>query len=265
MAEIQRYCSSCSTLMPPNWNQPYCPLCGGRVKVNIVQRPRQEKRPGQPREKREEWAKVIAYKKFSNRGNPQAYAGSNRSMLGPRFWSSSPAALFLASLLTLGIRPFFWVKAQLPSLVIMAKADERIKRSTLQLWAAVHGAALLFLLWGTAEWFFLNAGRGTPLECGPFRLGCIAMVASFLIGRYILMWVREVVMDDLERNEKDAVRAKARTFAPAPLGVWFLGPSYLQANVNRMIQKKALRSFGKIRKQGQNTGEHGIDELSDDK
>jgi hypothetical protein len=66
---------------------------------------------------------------------------------------------------------------------------------------------------------------------------------SFLLGRYLLYWSREAIIDELLKSRFDAVKSRAAAFAPSPLMIWFFGVPYIQAHINRMIKRKGLKTY----------------------
>ncbi|MDR3330997.1 MAG: hypothetical protein LBT08_00070 [Synergistaceae bacterium] len=236
-AEIERVCGSCSSVMPPGWSQIQCPVCGGRVRLNIKQ-----KKP----------AKVLKRSiKGSVRDHPLAPVAAQSSALGPRFLTMSPMLLFILNILTLGLRSVFWVNYHLPSLIAMARGTEMLKRSTLSIWLTARASFLTFL--GAMAWEFLASAFDTsaPTLSWLLRGAAVALIISLLIDRYVLFWVRNVIMDTLEKSDHDVVKVRTVGFAQSPLMLWFIGVPYIQFHINRMIKKKGLQSYGAARRQRQ--------------
>ncbi|MDR1482584.1 MAG: hypothetical protein LBI74_08165 [Synergistaceae bacterium] len=233
MAEIERVCGSCSSVMPMGWNRKECPVCGGRVKVNIRQ-----KKPAKVKRSIKNWT----------RDRPLAPTAPQSSVLGPRFLSASPLLLFVLNIFTLGLRSIFWVNYHLPALISMTSGHEMVHRSTLWIWLASYAAFLLSL--GMVAWDLLSAAFDPSLfSSEQLLLGAIAaFVVSHLIGRHLLLWMRNVIMDTLDKSEHDVVRVRMTRFAGSELLLWFIGVPYIQFHINRMIKKKGLQGYGEVRR-----------------
>jgi hypothetical protein len=231
--EIERICSSCSSVMPLGWNQKECPICGGRVRVNIRQ-----KKPARVKRSIKNWT----------HDQPLAPTAPQSSVLGPRFPFMSPFLLLVLDVLTLGLRTIFWVYYHLPALISMTRGHEMVHRSTLGIWFFSHAAFLMFL--GAAGWEFMSTAFDLSSFSGERLLLCAAaaFAVSHLVGRHVLFWVKNVIMDTLDKSEHDVVRVRMTGFAGSELLLWFVGAPYIQFHINRMIKKKGLQSFGEARR-----------------
>jgi hypothetical protein len=163
----------------------------------------------------------------------------------------SPFMLFALNILTLGMRSIFWVNYHLPSLIAMARGDEMLQRGTLGVWFISHAASLAFL--GSIGWeFFATAFDVSDLSINWLFRGALASIAvSFLVSRHVLLWMRNVIMDALDKSEHDVVRVRTAGFARSQLLLWFIGAPYIQFHINRMIRKKGLQGYGAARRQRQ--------------
>ena len=95
MADSRKFCSECFLPVPPDWNQRYCPSCGGRIKLKLVKKhnatqgrsrmPDIEETPRE-REPRERKPRPIRLsRKLSKPDNHSIFAAREKSVLGPRF------------------------------------------------------------------------------------------------------------------------------------------------------------------------------------
>ncbi|MDR1651924.1 MAG: zinc ribbon domain-containing protein [Synergistaceae bacterium] len=246
MADYKRYCSECFLPVPPSWNQFYCPACGGRVKLRIVRKKQQtQAHPVErPREDSpEKRPKINSARKLTRRGTFDMFAAREKSVLGPRFLSMPPVVLFLSNILTAGIRSVFWMMYHMQSLVMMAKPEEKSIRGTLGIWLTTLTASFVTL--GAAALDFAVSGFDIDSLPGsiPLRAAAALLAVSFLVSRHIILWCREVIIDNLRGNDLDAVRSRAAAFAPSALLTWFVGVPYIQLHINRMIRKKGLTGY----------------------
>ncbi|MDR1965790.1 MAG: hypothetical protein LBQ36_03695 [Synergistaceae bacterium] len=245
MADFRRFCSECFLTMPPDWNKKYCPSCGGRIKLRIVKKrsPSQGRlKPEAVAEREKQAEKVRPSRKLSWR-RERIFALRESSALGPRFRRAWAVPLFLLNALTLGGRSVFWMSANMPSLVMMAKPEEKNIKNIVRFWLLswLFAIALLSIC---AFDFITAADRPAALmESALLRGAVCAYCVSFLTGRHVMLWSREVIVDELSGAGDEALKSRAATFAPSSLLIWFIGAPYLQAHINAMIKKGGLATY----------------------
>ncbi|MDR1471654.1 MAG: hypothetical protein LBS75_03945 [Synergistaceae bacterium] len=240
MAEIKRYCGQCFKSMPPDWNQRFCPVCGGRVKYKLIKRkPRKQPQTTERREKTAE-KPIRAARRMPGRGSRGIFTSAGKSILGPRFMCVHPLLFFVTNVFTLGCRSVLWVFDNMPSLNMMAKREEKMTKGPIYLWFTSYFFALSFLAVSGFELFTPGFGVSALRDSTALRMAVLFMSVSLLAGKYLQYWTREAVIDGLRSHEMERIAAKANTFAPSPMLIWFLGFPYIQFHVNRMIRKKML-------------------------
>lgn len=238
MAEIERYCSGCGKIMSAHWSHTHCPICGGRVKVNFKQKRVIEK--PRPKPVREEPPKKEARKRPIVPVRHTTFSVEAEAAKDTRFLVMSPFLLFLQNAVTFGIRSVFWIYFYLPTLLTMVKPEERIKRSTLYIWLVPYFCMVILFVWGAWELFLSIGDFANILDYDFTRMVLFCMVVSFLVNRYILFWLRRVVMDELFRQTSASIRVPGHIFAPSPFLLWFVGTAYMQLHINRMVKKNVL-------------------------
>jgi hypothetical protein len=254
MADYERFCSECFLPIPPIWTQRYSPCCGARIKLRIVKKRRPSQahpKPAADREREKEKKapkKIRVSRKLTSRDTFSMFSYRKKSVLGPRFLSVSPAPLFVLDILTLGIRSAFWVTYHLPSLAMMAKPEEKNIKSATYLWLLSYFASIALGVAGAINLFINSLAPEAALYSTLMRGSAASFCVSFLTGRHVLYWSREVIADELASSKIDAVRSRAGSFAPSSLMIWFLGVSYIQLHINRMIKKKGLNTYSASRR-----------------
>jgi hypothetical protein len=250
MADSKKFCGDCFLPIPPDWNRKYCPRCGGRIKLKLVNRRKASQARSrmpevdEPAGKGKKPRRITLSRKLTKQESYGFFAATReKSVLGPRFRAMSPALLFLLNLLTLGLRSVLWVMGRMSSLQMMAKLEEKNIKSLTALWIASFGASIT--LSALAGYNAAIRGLGLDYLIGSRTAhAAVALFAlSFLLNRHVLYWSREVIIDELLKSKLDVIRSRAVTFAPSPLFIWFLGVPYLQAHINRMIKKKGLNAY----------------------
>ena len=257
MADYERFCSECFLPIPSIWTQNYSPCCGARIKLRIVKKRRpSQARPsprqaadGESKKEKKPPKKIRVSRKLSSRDTFSMFSYRKKSVLGPKFLSVSPVSLFILGVLTLGIRSVSWVTYHLPSLAMMAKPEEKknIKSAT-YLWLLSYFASITLGVAGTIYLFVNSLTPGAALCSTLMRGAAVSFCVSFLTGRHVLYWSREVIADELASSKIDAVRSRAGEFAPSALMIWFLGVSYIQLHINKMIKRKGLNSYSASRR-----------------
>jgi hypothetical protein len=248
MADYRKYCTECFHPIPQDWNKNYCPSCGGRVKLRIVRKSRSSQaRPKPVEQKEKKEPKIRSTRKLTSRDAISIFASRENSALGPRFLYIPPALLFAQNVMTLGIRSVLWLRYHMPSLLMMAKPEEKNIKTTFNMWLFTYSAAGALFALSALEFFVLappdSAGKSLLL-----RGALVSFCVSFFIGRHILYWCREAIIDELAKNNTDVIRSRAASFAPSSILIWFLGVPYIQLHINRMIKKKGLNSYASRRK-----------------
>jgi hypothetical protein len=250
MADSKKYCSECFLSVPPDWNQRYCPSCGGRIKLKLVNRRKASQgrsrmpETAEPKKKKERKPRRIIFsRKLTKQSSYSPFEAREKSVLGPRFRVMSPTFLFILNLLTLGLRSAFWVVDRMSSLQMMAKLEEKNIKSSVTLWIVSFSASITLAAIAGFNASTRGLGPDYLAESRMVHAAVVSFALSFLLNRHILYWSREVIIDELRQNELDAIRSRAVTFAPSPMSIWFLGVPYIQAHINRMIKKKGLNAY----------------------
>ena len=254
MADSRKFCGVCFLPAPPDWNQRYCPSCGGRLKLKLVKKRNvsqgRSRAPNEYRPSKERKPRPIKLsRKLVKPDSYSIFAAREKSVLGPRFHVMSPSALLILNMLSLGLRSTFWVMNRTRSLFMMARPEEKNIKTTLSLWITSF-CAYFILLMLTAFNISVNDAEITAYlaESLPVRVTAAMFVISFITNRHILYWAREIIIDELQTNELDFISSRALSFAPSPMLIWFAGVPYIQYHINRMIKKKGLNTYKPSRK-----------------
>jgi hypothetical protein len=248
MADSKKYCSECFLSVPPDWNQKYCPSCGGRIKLKLVNRRKASQararmpEAAEPKKERKP-RRITLSRKLTKQNSYSLFEAREKSVLGPRFRVMSPTFLFIVNLLTLGLRSAFWVVNRMSSLQMMAKLEEKNIKSRIALWIVSFSASITLVAIAGFNAATFGLGPDYFAESRIAHAAAASFALSFLLNRHILYWSREVIIDELRQNELDVIRSRAVTFAPSPMCIWFLGVPYIQAHINRMIKKKGLNAY----------------------
>jgi hypothetical protein len=247
MADSKKYCTKCFLPAPPDWNQKYCPNCGGRIKLKLVNRRRasqgRSRMPEAAETKKERQRRITPTRKLMKQNSYSPFEAREKSVLGPRFRVMSPTFLFILNLLTLGLRSAFWVVNRMSSLQMMAKLEEKNIKSRVTLWIVSFSTSITLAAIAGFNATTLGLGPDYLAESRMVHAAAASFALSFLLNRHILYWSREVIIDELRQNALDVIRSRAVTFAPSPMSIWFLGVPYIQAHINRMIKKKGLNAY----------------------
>jgi hypothetical protein len=215
-------------------------MCGGKVAPieKEMLKPRKPKPPSNKPGYRG-WGRVR--KKFD--AEEERVLEQARSDAFDTLRQTPAAGVFIADVLTLGLRSLFWAMHRLPVLDKMAMRGETYRKSAIYLWFVANMAVFLLVFASGRElflsqWDFMTLAGSRFL---PAALGALAV--SFVTGKHILFWAREVIMDAVERDRDEAIRAKASAFAPSLFLLWFLGTTYLQFHLNEILRARSLASF----------------------
>jgi hypothetical protein len=256
----QLYCENCDSVMAPDWSLPYCPMCGGKVGSKKFDKP----------EKAE--SDVSADRADTDEGDENGEQNEERlrSEAFDELRQASPARIFIADLLTLGLRSTFWLSRRMVSLEGMARHGERHGRKALYACFAIYIAIIALIALAcrelyTAGWnfslleklVFSRIATGFPgaashphaeVEFPRVAVGLLGVAAGllvilFLMNRHILFWAREVIMDAIQRENADTIHTKAESFAPSPFLLWFIGVPYLQSHLNEIVRARNLANF----------------------
>jgi hypothetical protein len=248
MADSKKYCTECFLPAPPDWNQRYCPNCGGRIKLKLVKKRNasqgRSRMPEEEEPRKERKPRTIKLsRKLAKPDTHSIFSAREKSVLGPRFLVMSPVLLFILNILSLGLRSTLWVVNRKPSLLMMAKTEEKNIKSVSSLWMTLF--ITHFALSAIIIFRIVSYGPDIQYLTGSYlvRAAAAAFALSFIMNRFMLYWSREVIIDELLQNELDVIRSRAITFAPSPLMIWFVGIPYIQYHINRMIKKKGLNAY----------------------
>jgi hypothetical protein len=236
-AGAELYCEHCDCVMAPDWKLSYCPLCGGKVGP-VGNKPKSPKPPSEKLKYRR-WDR--AKRKTSVQEEKQAE--QIRSEAFDTLRQSAVPALFIINILTLGLRSIFWITRRLDSIKNMTIHGESPGKPAVYMWLCSYLAAFLLVFASyrellMSEWDFSLLTKSIFLRAGIFFYA-----VSFVAGRHILLWAREVITDAIESDKTDLIRTKADAFAPSPLSLWFIGVPYLQLHLNEIARARNLASF----------------------
>jgi hypothetical protein len=248
MADSKKYCTECFLPVPPDWNKKYCPSCGGRVKLKLVKKRHNSQGhsriPETTEPNREKKSRPFPLsRKLIKQDTRGIFVPREKSVLGPRFQVMSPALLFALNIFTFGVRSAFWLVNRMPSLLMMAKMEEKNIKSEITLWSASFCASFTLSALSVFNVAKYDLGLYYLTESSMARAAVSLFVLAFLLNRHMLYWSREVIIDELLKNELDFIRSRAVMFAPSALLIWFLGIPYIQIHINRMIKKKGLNAY----------------------
>jgi hypothetical protein len=171
------------------------------------------------------------------------FSAREKSVLGPRFLAMSPVIIFMLNILSAGLRSTFWLINRMPSILMMAKPEEKNIKFPVVFWLASYFTSLALTAAGALKFAVWRLDPAAIPQSRVFQAMIAAWSLSFLLNRYLLYWSREAIIDELQKNRFDAVKSRAVTFAHSPLMIWFFGVSYIQAHINRMIKKKGLKTY----------------------
>jgi hypothetical protein len=126
---------------------------------------------------------------------------------------------------------------------MMAKPEEKNIKFPVLLWLVSYFTSLALTAAGAFKFAVWSSEPAVIAQSRVFQGMIAAWSLSFLLGRYLLYWSREAIIDELLKSRFDAVKSRAATFAPSPLMIWFFGVPYIQSHINRMIKRKGLKTY----------------------
>lgn len=275
MAE-RRVCEHCHAELSLKWGQGFCPFCGRSIlPLRMVEsadqaaatwvKPKQRKLNGpkkrkrmvptheQPLGKHEKTARnpwlwqtrEVAKEKPPKIGRRERLANlrtSAENSTAPILLFVSPFLLLLQNLFTLGLRCQHWFRFNEASLEKVAREETLLPRGVYRLWCCllygylgcVSGMAWECFL---AAWDFSAVAKSVLLKPAVF-----CFFASWLIFRYMLFWMRWIILENIFNNLVDIKGARSlKPFAPAALLLWFFGSIYMQFHINRLIWAGVFR------------------------
>ena len=234
MSEPELYCESCDSVMAPDWSLPYCPMCGGKIGPKNYDRP----------EKPDIGAENDKAASNGDGGNGGKNAERLRSEAFDDLRQASPASIFIADILTLGLRSAFWLSRRMGALEGMARQDRRYGRMILYACFFIYIAVIALAVLTCLELRSGGWNYSILLDKPVFPLGAAGLlVALFLMNRHVLFWAKEVITDAIQTENADTISTKAESFAPSPFLLWFLGIPYLQSHLNEIVRARNLANF----------------------
>ena len=274
MAE-RRVCEHCHAELSAKWGQGFCPFCGRSILplrvaesakvagtwVKPQQRklngPKKQKRKApsheQPLGKHEKTAKnpwlwqtreIEKPPKVSKREKLANLRTFSETSNAPILQFISPLVLLLQNVSTLGLRCLYWFRFNEVSLEKLARQEAALPQYVYKLWCFLLYAYLgciSGMVWECflSVWDFSVIGRSMFLKPAVF-----CFFASWLIVRYMLFWMRWIILENIFSNLADIKGARSlKPFAPAALLLWFFGSTYMQVHINRLIWAGVFRPF----------------------
>jgi hypothetical protein len=234
MSDAELYCENCDSVMAPGWSLPYCPMCGGKIGPKNFDKPEKNEMDAPA-----ESANPDGDKEEGNN------ADRFRAEAFDDLRQASPAGIFIADLLTFGLRSTFRLSRWMGSLECMARQDERHGRMVLYACFIVYIAIIALMAFACREIYSASAGWDFSL-LGKLifpRVAAGLFIILFLMNRHILFWAREVIADAIQRENSDTINTKAESFAPSPFLLWFIGVPYLQSHLNEIVRARNLANF----------------------
>jgi hypothetical protein len=242
MDENEIYCENCDRVIAPDWTLSYCPMCGGNIGPATGDRHKKTRntsgKPNKPKQKKPEKLRVRT--KLNDESRPAALI---RSEAFDTLRQTSPAGIFIANILTFGLRSFFWMIRRMPSLKDMAREDEHPRKSALYLCSATYAAVIILVIAACRELYLLDWDISVLSQSLFPRAALGAALVSFVAGKHMLFWAREVIADAVGKESADTISAKAESFAPSPFMLWFRGVPYLQLYLNDVVRARNLAYF----------------------
>lgn len=275
MTVDRRVCEHCHAELSPKWGQGFCPFCGRSIlpltEIEALKaagawvKPRQRKLSLKKKPKRKAGTHELPLGRHERTArNPWLWQTQEvekppkvprREMLAnlrtaaesskaPVLFFFSPLMLFLQNVLTLGLRSIYWFRFNEVSLGKLARREavlprrlERIWRVTLCAFAACACAILGECI--LSGWSFSVVRRS------PFFVPAVfCFFTSWLVFRYMLFWMRWIILENIFSNLADIKGARSlKPFAPDALLLWFFGSAYMQLHVNRLIWSGVFRPF----------------------
>lgn len=247
MIKITRYCSQCGKDMPFHWGKSFCIFCGGRVKLDVRQLP--------PREKVEDfWSGHVDLQKWKKKHfvpaerltgeeeEEEVFFTGISAVSSFRFSRRSAVGMLLLNMLALGFASMFWIWHYLIYLNDSVKPLEKIRNRAVYAWIVSYLVMLANLLWGGYD-FCMAAYDLSALLASPGRtfVTAVCMVYCLLSSKYFLLWIREVVSDEVEKGDRLTQRPLSRPFAPSALLLGFFGAPYIQSQINKMVKMGRLQ------------------------
>lgn len=275
MTAARRACEHCRAELSPKWGQGFCPFCGQSIlplraagmarEAETGLKPAQRKlsAPKKPKRKAPShesplgkhertpenqrlWQSKEAEKppKLSKRERLANLRTVAETSSAPSLLFVSPLTLFLQNILTLGLRSLYWFRFNEAPLEKLARQEAILPQSVYKVWRAMLCAYILCaagLLWEC----FLSVWDFSAVRHSPFaRPAIFCFFASWLIFRYMLFWMRWIILENIFSNLADIKGARSlKPFAPAALLLWFFGSAYMQLHVNRLIWSGVFRPF----------------------
>jgi hypothetical protein len=217
-------------------------MCGGRLAVLAGDKPKKDE-PATGGVSHKRWDKQLDKSKPREGEDGEKLTLKTRSEAFDTLKQASPLSIFVADILTLGLRSILWLWGRMPSLEDMARRDENPRKSALFLCFAAYTALLALITIACRElylagWDFSTIGR----SIFP-RAALGALIILFLASRHNLFWTREVIADAIQREDADTIHTKAEFFAPSPFLLWFIGVPYLQFHLNEILRARNLANF----------------------
>lgn len=154
----------------------------------------------------------------------------------------SPMLLLLQNVLTLGMRGIYWFRFHEDTLETLAHQEAALPPEVPRMWKIFlycHLACVSCLIW---ECLFSGWKLSVVVGSVFLKPAVFFFIASSITFRYILFWMRWVIIENVFDHLADIKRARSlKPFAPAALLLWFFGSTYLQLHINRLIWAGVFR------------------------
>ncbi len=276
MAE-RRVCEHCHAELSQKWGQGFCPFCGRSIlPLRLVEsaksvaagtwvKPKQRKLSGPKRRKRmvptheqplgkhektarnpwlwqmrevegERPPKLSRRERFAN------LRTSVESSTAPILLFVSPFLLLLQNVFTLGLRGQHWFRFNEASLEKVARPETLLPRGVYRLWCCLLYGYLGCVSGMVWECFLAAWDFSAVAESALLKPAVLCFFGSWLIFRYMLFWMRWIILENIFSNLVDIKGARSlKPFAPTALLLWFLGSTYMQFQINRLIWAGVFR------------------------
>ena len=247
MIKITRYCSQCGKDMPFHWGKSFCIFCGGRVKLDVRQLPARENTDDfwSGHVDLQKWKKkhfVPAERLTGEDEEPDDFFSGISAVSSFRFSKRSAFYMFLLNAVAFGFASMFWIWHYLIYMNDHVKPLEKLRNQAVYAWIVSYLIVIVNILWFGYD-FCMASFAPAALLSSPGRLwvtgGCLSY--CILASKHFLLWIREVISDEVEKGDRLTQRPLSRPFAPSALLLWFFGAPYVQSQINKMVKMGRLQ------------------------